>query len=90
LVVTNGTMGLTFALCGFLLARHRPSSPIGWLFLAAGVAEATSALAVLLIGIRDLQQAPGRRQEPGYRPGQGRWPRPHRPGQLNLPRGGLC
>ena len=50
-MVTNGTMGLAFGLCGLLLAWHRPRSPIGWLFLAAGVAEATSALAVVLVGL---------------------------------------
>src|ERR1035438_5132797 len=44
--VTNGTMGLAFTLCGLLLAWHRPRNPVGWLFLAAGVAEATSAIAV--------------------------------------------
>jgi two-component system, NarL family, sensor kinase len=41
--VTNGAMGVGFATCGVLLAWHRPGNPIGWLFLAAGVAEATSA-----------------------------------------------
>ena len=41
--VTNGAMGLGFAACGLLLAWHRPRNPIGWLFLAAGVADATSA-----------------------------------------------
>ncbi len=41
--VTNGAMGLGFAACGVLLAWHRPRNPIGWLFLAAGLADATSA-----------------------------------------------
>lgn len=49
--VTNGAMGLAFSACGVLLAWHRPRNPIGWLFLAAGVAEATSAAAVLLLGL---------------------------------------
>ena len=43
--VTNGAMGLGFAACGLLLAWHRPRNPIGWLFLAAGVADSTSASA---------------------------------------------
>ena len=47
--VTNGAMGLGFAICGVLLAWHRPRNPIGWLFLAAGVAEATSAAAAQLL-----------------------------------------
>jgi two-component system, NarL family, sensor kinase len=47
--LTNGAMGLGFAACGALLAWHRPRNPIGWLFLSAGVAEATSAAAVQLL-----------------------------------------
>jgi hypothetical protein len=47
--VTNGAMGLGFALCGVLLAWHRPRNPIGWLFLAADVADATSASAAQLL-----------------------------------------
>jgi two-component system, NarL family, sensor kinase len=47
--VTNGAMGLGFATCGALLAWHRPGNPIGWLFLAAGVAEATSAGAIQVL-----------------------------------------
>jgi two-component system, NarL family, sensor kinase len=46
--VTNGAMGLGFAACGVLLAWHRPRNPIGWLFLAAGLADATSASAIQL------------------------------------------
>lgn len=48
--VTNGAMGLAFGACGLLLAWHRPRNPIGWLLLGAGVAEATSAAAVMLLG----------------------------------------
>jgi two-component system, NarL family, sensor kinase len=47
--VTNGAMGLGFAVCGALLAWHRPRNPIGWLFLAAGVADATSTSGVQLL-----------------------------------------
>jgi two-component system, NarL family, sensor kinase len=47
--VTNGAMAVGFAACGGLLAWHRPANPIGWLFLAAGVAEATSAGAIQLV-----------------------------------------
>jgi two-component system NarL family sensor kinase len=47
--VTNGAMGLGFAACGVLLAWHRPRNPIGWLFLAAGAADAMSASAVQLL-----------------------------------------
>jgi two-component system, NarL family, sensor kinase len=47
--VTNGAMGLGFAACRVLLAWHRPRNPIGWLFLAAGVADGTSASGVQLM-----------------------------------------
>ena len=52
--VTNGAMGLAFGACGLLLAWHRPWHPIGWLFLAASVAEATAAVAIqfLQLGVR--------------------------------------
>ncbi|MEV5963752.1 histidine kinase [Kribbella sp. NPDC051952] len=43
-VVTNGLMGLTFGLCGAVIAWHRPSNPIGWLFIADGIGHATTAL----------------------------------------------
>jgi two-component system, NarL family, sensor kinase len=48
-LVTNGAMGLTFPVCGGLLAWHRPRNPIGWLFLAAGLGMATSAAAASLV-----------------------------------------
>jgi two-component system, NarL family, sensor kinase len=50
-MVTNGAMGLAFSVCGVLLAWHRPRNPVGWLLLAAGVAEATSTVAVQLLGL---------------------------------------
>lgn len=43
-VVTNGLMGLTFGLCGAVIAWHRPANPIGWLFIADGIGHATTAL----------------------------------------------
>jgi two-component system NarL family sensor kinase len=51
--VTDAAMGVAFPVCGVLLAWHRPRNPIGWLFLAAGVAYATSAAAVSLIMLGD-------------------------------------
>ena len=45
-VVTNATMGATFTVSGALIAWHRSRNPIGWLFLAAGVAFSTSAAMV--------------------------------------------
>jgi len=49
--VTNGAMGVAFSACGVLLAWHRPRNPIGWLFVGAGVAEATSAAGIQLAGL---------------------------------------
>jgi signal transduction histidine kinase len=43
-VVTNSAMALAFAVCGSVLAWHRPRNPIGWLFLADGLGHATTAL----------------------------------------------
>jgi two-component system NarL family sensor kinase len=37
-MLTNGIIGLALSACGVLLAWHRPRNPIGWLFLAGGVA----------------------------------------------------
>ncbi|HEY3556624.1 MAG TPA: histidine kinase [Kribbella sp.] len=44
-VVTNGLMGLTFGLCGAVIAWYRPANPIGWLFLADGIGHATTPFA---------------------------------------------
>jgi DNA-binding CsgD family transcriptional regulator len=48
--VTNGVIGLTLSACGALLAWHRPRNPVGWLFLAGGIAYAMSAGAIQLVG----------------------------------------
>jgi two-component system, NarL family, sensor kinase len=50
-LVTDGVIGLALSACGTLLAWHRPRNPVGWLFLAGGVAYATSAAAVELLGL---------------------------------------
>jgi two-component system, NarL family, sensor kinase len=42
-VVTNTLMGVTFGVCGTIIAWQRPSNPIGWLFLADGIGHATTA-----------------------------------------------
>jgi signal transduction histidine kinase len=48
-VATNSTMGLTFAVCGSIIAWHRPGNPIGWLFVGAGLAHATTAFGAPLV-----------------------------------------
>jgi two-component system NarL family sensor kinase len=45
-LVTNTAMGAAFAMCGVVVARHRPDNPIGWLFLAFGLAHLTTAASV--------------------------------------------
>jgi hypothetical protein len=48
-VATNSAMGVTFAVCGAIIAWHRPRNAIGWLFAGAGLAHATSALGAPLL-----------------------------------------
>jgi hypothetical protein len=48
-VVTNGTIALSFSLCGLILAAQRPDNAIGWLFLAGGLGHAVTAAAFPLI-----------------------------------------
>jgi hypothetical protein len=50
-VVTNIAMALSFSLCGLFLAVSRPANPIGWLFLAGGLAHAITAAAVGLVAV---------------------------------------
>ncbi|RZT07434.1 histidine kinase [Kribbella sp. VKM Ac-2569] len=56
-VVTNGLMGLTFGLCGAVIAWHRPANPIGWLFLADGIGHATTPFAEALAYLVDGELA---------------------------------
>jgi two-component system NarL family sensor kinase len=53
--VTDGAMALAFPVCGVLLAWYRPRNPIGWLFLAAGLGMASTAVVgpLLTLGARD-------------------------------------
>jgi two-component system, NarL family, sensor kinase len=48
-LVTNSAMGAAFAACGVVVAQHRPANPIGWLFLAFGLAHLTTAATVPII-----------------------------------------
>lgn len=43
-VVSNLLIGLSFGLCGALIAWHRPASPLGWMYAAGGACQALSAL----------------------------------------------
>jgi signal transduction histidine kinase len=44
-VVSNVLIGLGFGLCGVLIAWHRPTSPLGWIYAVGGVCQALSGLA---------------------------------------------
>jgi two-component system, NarL family, sensor kinase len=57
-VVTNSAIGVSFGICGAILAWHRPRNPIGWLFAAGGVAYATAALAAPLGAVLREAAAP--------------------------------
>ena len=50
-LVTNTAIGLSAAPCGFLIARARPTSPIGWLFLGLGLAALGTASMVPLLAL---------------------------------------
>ncbi|CAN5858368.1 hypothetical protein BH23ACT12_BH23ACT12_15160 [soil metagenome] len=43
-VVTNSAMALSFAVCGSIIAFHRPRNPVGWLLIADGVGHGTAGL----------------------------------------------
>jgi signal transduction histidine kinase len=43
-VVSNSVIGLSFGLCGAVIAWHRPRHPVGWLYAAGGVCMLASAV----------------------------------------------
>ena len=47
-VVSNILIGVSFGLCGVLIAWHRPSSALGWMYAAGGLCQTLSALAAPL------------------------------------------
>ena len=57
-LLTNLAIGVSFAPCGWLIARRRPDNPIGWLFLVLGLAQLTSAAMVPLAAYADAQDWP--------------------------------
>ncbi|MEO6512808.1 MAG: two-component sensor histidine kinase, partial [Nocardioides sp.] len=57
-VVSNILIGLGFALCGALIAWHRPTSALGWMYAAGGAAQALSALAAPLAVLLQHHAAP--------------------------------
>ena len=59
-VVSNSLIGLSFALCGALIAWHRPGSPLGWLFVAGGLCQSISAAAAPLAQLMHESGVPER------------------------------
>ena len=52
-VVSNILIGVSFGLCGVLIAWHRPSSALGWMYAVGGACQAASALAAPLAELLD-------------------------------------
>jgi two-component system NarL family sensor kinase len=52
-VVSNILIGVSFGLCGALIAWHRPSSALGWMYAGGGVCQTISALAAPLAELLD-------------------------------------
>ncbi len=44
-VVSNLVIGLSFALCGTLIAWHRPRHPVGWMYAIGGICQLITAVA---------------------------------------------
>ena len=47
-VVSNTLIGVSFGLCGVLIAWHRPGSPLGWMYAAGGLCQTVSGFAAPL------------------------------------------
>lgn len=52
-VVSNLVIGVSFGLCGVLIAWHRPTLALGWLYAGGGVCQSLSALAAPLAEVLD-------------------------------------
>ncbi|MGI5288425.1 sensor histidine kinase [Nonomuraea polychroma] len=57
-IVTNSAIGLSLACAGVLLAWQRPRNPIGWLLLAAAVAQGGTAAGAGLLAIGEVHGWP--------------------------------
>lgn len=57
-VVSNIAIGLSFGLCGALIAWHRPRLPLGWLYAAGGAFQTLTAFAAPLAQLLHDQAMP--------------------------------
>jgi signal transduction histidine kinase len=57
-VVSNIVIGVSFSLCGVLIAWHRQTSPLGWMYAGGGLCQTLSALAAPLGEVLDDRGAP--------------------------------
>ena len=57
-VVSNTLIGLSFGLCGALIAWHRPGHPVGWLYAVGGCLQALSGTAAPVVQLLSENGAP--------------------------------
>ena len=57
-VVSNIIIGVSFALCGALIAWHQPRSALGWLYLVGGLCQSLTAAAGPMAELLDDRGAP--------------------------------
>jgi len=57
-VLSNGAIGISFGLCGTLIAWHRPRHPIGWMYALGETLQAATALTAPLAAILRNHGAP--------------------------------
>lgn len=43
-VVSNAVIGVSFGLCGALIAWHRPQHPVGWMYVVGGLCQLITAV----------------------------------------------
>lgn len=57
-LIFNSSVAASFAICGSIIAFHRPRNAVGWLFIAGGVSQGTSALMTPLMDALNDAGAP--------------------------------